>query len=118
MTIIIIVLIILLVLSIVNNFYMYHYNYNESCPEKYISNGNLPQDIRYKTITFFYKTDKFDKCHKNDYNLTEVPVRYEGDVLINNILSKLPNKLKYIINNNNTTPLKISELDYLKLRNL
>tara|TARA_B100000902_G_C27311603_1_gene918766 strand:- start:2103 stop:2462 length:360 start_codon:yes stop_codon:yes gene_type:complete len=119
MTILIVVLIILLVLSIINNFYMYHYNYNESCPKNYIYSGNLPKNLKYKTITFFYKDNKFNKCHKNDYNKSDIPIRYEGDMTLNNMLSNLNNKkIKYIINNDNILPLEISELDYLKLRNL
>jgi hypothetical protein len=117
MSILIVILIILLVLSIINNLYMYHYNYNESCPDKYIYQGNLPKNIKFKTITFFYKDAVFNKCHKNDYKLTDVPIRDEGEMTLTNMLEKLNNKVKYIINKNNTTPLQISELDYLKLRN-
>jgi hypothetical protein len=118
MTILIVVLIILLVLSIINNFYMYHYNYNELCPEKYIYSGNLPKNLKFKTITFFYKNTNFNKCHKNDYNISDIPIRYEGDMILNDVLSKLNNKVKYVINKENASPFKISELDYLKLRNL
>ena len=59
MTILIIVLIILLVLSIINNYYMYQYNYNESCPTKYIYNTKLPENVKFSTITFFYKDKTF-----------------------------------------------------------
>jgi len=39
-------------------------------------------------------------------------------MILNDVLSKLNNKVKYVINKENASPFKISELDYLKLRNL
>ena len=51
-------------------------------------------------------------------NLSDIPIRYEGDMILNNVLSNLNNKVKYVINENNSSPIQISELDYLKLRNL
>ena len=120
MTILIIVLLILLVLSVVNNYYMYYYNYAESCPTKYIYSTNLPEDLKFSTITFFYKDKTFKKCHKDDYKITDIPVRKEGEMAIKSMLSNLDknNNLNYIINKNNSNTLELSEHDYLKLRRL
>ena len=120
MTILIIVLIILLVLSIINNYYMYQYNYNESCPTKYIYNTKLPENVKFSTITFFYKDKTFKKCHKDDYKITDIPIRQEGEMTIKNILDNLDkNKnIKYIVNKSNSNNLEIGEKDYLKLRQL
>jgi len=120
MTILIVVLIILLVLSIINNYYMYQYNYNESCPTKYIYSTKLPENVKFSTITFFYKDKTFKKCHKDDYKITDVPIRQEGEMAVKNILNNLDkNKnIKYIINKSNSNVLEVQETDYLKLRQL
>jgi len=120
MTILIIILIILLTLSIINNFYMYNYNYKESCVEKYVYSLDLPKDLKYKTITFFYKDKTFKKCFKDDYKLTDIPIRQENEMLINNFLSSINNnpEILYIINKNNSSSLKLNEINFLKLRNL
>ena len=99
---------------------MYQYNYNETCPTKYIYNSKLPEDIKFSTITFFYKDKTFKKCHKDDYKITDVPIRQEGEMTINNMLSNLDkNKnIKYIINKVNSNTLNVSEQEYLKLRQL
>ena len=114
MTILIVVLMILLILSVVNNYYMYYYNYKESCPTKYIYNSNLPEDLKFTTITFFYKDKTFKKCHKDDYKITDVPVRKEGEMIIQNMLNNFDknSSLNYIINKNNTNTLDISEQEY------
>ena len=110
---------ILLSLSIINNYYMYYFCYNESCPSKYIYNQNIPQNLNFKTITFFYKDKKFKKCHRDDYKITDIPIRQEGEMILKNILENVNNKnIKYIINESNSSTLNISEKEYLKLRNL
>ena len=77
MTILIIILIILLTLSIINNFYMYNYNYKESCVEKYVYSLDLPKDLKYKTITFFYKDKTFKKCFKDVTAIVQVLYRFQ-----------------------------------------
>ena len=83
MTILIIVLIILLVLSIINNYYMYQYNYNESCPTKYIYNTKLPENVKFSTITFFYK-DKTFKIIRNATGILKNALEiYKNELEIN-----------------------------------
>ena len=118
MTILIIVLIILLTLSIINNYYMYYFC-NESCPTKYIYSTNLPENLNFQTITFFYKNKKFKKCYKDDYKITDIPIRKEGEMILKNILDNINDKdMKYIINKSNSNTLNITEKEFLNLRNL
>lgn len=119
MIILIIILIILLSLSIINNYYMYIYSYKDSCPTNYIYTSNLPENLKFQTITFFYKDKKFKKCHKDDYKITDIPIRVEGEMTLKNILDNInPKNIKYIINKSNSNTLNISEKEYLNLRNL
>lgn len=119
MIILIIVLIILLTLSIINNYYMYLYSYKDSCPSNYIYTSNLPQNLKFQTITFFYKDKKFKKCHIDDYKIDNIPIRQEGEMIIKNILDNVNQKnIKYIINKSNSNTLNISEKEYINLRNL
>ena len=99
---------------------MYQSIYNESCPKKYLYNSNLPENLKFLTITFFYKDEPYKKCHKNDYKIDNIPIRKEGEMIIENILDNLNlNKnIKYIINKTNSNVLDISEKDYLKLKKL
>ena len=80
----------------------------------------LPKDLKYKTITFFYKDKTFKKCFKDDYKLTDIPIRQENEMLINNFLSSINNnpEILYIIDKNNSSSLKLNEINFLKLRNL
>ena len=118
MIILINVLIILLILSIINSYYMYYYTYKESCPSKYIYSANIPENLNFQTITFFYKDKKFKKCHLDDYKITDIPIRKEGEMTLKNILDNINDKnIKYIINKTNSNTLNISEKEYLNLRN-
>tara|TARA_Y200000002_G_C22619595_1_gene637556 strand:- start:537 stop:833 length:297 start_codon:yes stop_codon:yes gene_type:complete len=98
---------------------MYYYSYKESCQYNYIYDANLPKNLKFKTVTFFYKDKKFKKCHKDDYKITDIPIRQEGEMVLKNILDNINNRnIKYIINESNSNALNISEKEYLSLRNL
>ena len=82
-----IILSILLILSILNTYYIYYFNYNFKCPKNYIYRNNIPDNIKFKTITFFYKNDIYKKCHKNDFNLNDIPIRNNFEMKFNNLIN-------------------------------
>lgn len=113
-----IILTILLILSILNTYYIYYYNYNFKCPKNYIYQNNIPQHIKFKTITLFYKNDIYKKCHKNDFNLNNIPIRNNFEMKFNNLLSKLGNDFVYIVNHKNTPFIQPNEQQFTQIRKL
>lgn len=113
-----IILSILLILSILNTYYIYYYNYSFKCSKNYIYQNNLPSDIKFKTITFFYKNDIYKKCHKNDYNISNTPVRNNFEMKFNNLINKLGNDFVYIVNHKNTPFIQPNEQQFIKIKNL
>ena len=113
-----IILSILLILSILNTYYIYYYNYNFKCPENYIYQNNIPHNIKFKTITFFYKNDIYKKCHKNDFNLNDIPIRNNFEMKFNNLLHKLGNDFVYIVNHKNTPFIQPNEQQFIQIRKL
>ena len=115
----IIILIILLLLSIINNFFMYKYSYKNICNDKFINLNDIPDDIKIKTITFFYKDKEYKKCHKNDFKNNNINYRCESEMKINNFLNSLnENKIKYNLNKNYNSQLQIKESILTSIRNL
>jgi hypothetical protein len=115
---IIIILSILLILSILNTYYIYYYNYNFKCPLNYFYNNNLPHNIKFKTITFFYKNDLYKKCHKNDFNLDNTPIRNNFEMKLNHMIKTLGNDFVYIENKKNKPFLLPNEQQFIKIKNL
>ena len=116
---IIIILLILLTLSIINNFIMYQHGIKKECNKLYVSSENFPDNIKFKTVTFFYKDKPYKKCIKEDYMLQKVPDRNYGEVEINNILKKFnKDRVSWIVNDINSNELDINEVNYTKIRNL
>ena len=116
---VIIILLILLTLSIINNYIMYKYGIQKECNKLYVKSSQFPDNIKFKTITFFYKNKPFKKCIKEDYLLKEVPDRNDGEVEIESIIKKLNNnKITSIINEDNSNELHISQVNHSKIKNL
>lgn len=98
---------------------MYKYSYKNICFDKYINLTNIPDNIKFKTITFFYKDKEYQKCHKNDYKNSNINHRCESEMIINKFLNSLnKNKIRYNLNNNNKSPLNIKESTLSSIRNL
>lgn len=115
---IIIILSILLILSILNTYYIYYYNYNFKCPKYYFNNNNIPSNIKFKTITFFYKNDLYKKCHKNDYNIDNTPIRNKFEMKFNNLINTLGNDFVYIVNHKNKPFIQPNEQQFIKIKKL
>ena len=115
---IIIILSILLILSILNTYYIYYYNYNFKCPKYYFNNNNIPSNIKFKTITFFYKNDLYKKCHKNDYNIDNTLIRNKFEMKFNNLINTLGNDFVYIVNHKNKPFIQPNEQQFIKIKKL
>ena len=115
---IIIILSILLILSILNTYYIYYYNYNFKCPKYYFQNNNIPSNVKFKTITFFYKNDLYKKCHKNDYNIDNTPIRNKFEMKFNNLINTLGNDFVYIVNHKNKPFIQPNEQQFIKIKKL
>ena len=115
---IIIILSILLILSILNTYYIYYYNYNFKCPKYYFNNNNIPSNIKFKTITFFYKNDLYKKCYKNDYNIDNTPIRNKFEMKFDNLINTLGNDFVYIVNHKNKPFIQPNEQQFTKIRKL
>tara|TARA_X000000950_G_scaffold287647_1_gene400850 strand:+ start:7 stop:369 length:363 start_codon:yes stop_codon:yes gene_type:complete len=116
---IIIILLILLTLSILNNFLMYKYGYTNECPTQYVQSAGLPKNVKFKTITFFYKDKLFNKCLNSDYLLETVPDRNEGEVAVDRIISQLDkDKILWVSNPNNSNELTINEVNHSNMLKL
>ena len=115
---IIIILSILLILSILNTYYIYYYNYNFKCPKHYFYKNNLPHNVKCKTITFFYKNDLYKKCHKNDYNINNTPIRNKFEMKFNNLINTLGNDFVYIVNHKNKPFIQPNEQQFIKIKKL
>jgi hypothetical protein len=80
--------------------------------------NNIPHNIKFKTITFFYKNDIYKKCHKNDFKLTNIPIRNNFEMKFDNIINKLGNDFVYIVNHKNTPFISPNEEQYTRIRKL
>jgi hypothetical protein len=126
MTFIIIILIILLIISIANNYMMYQKKIHiTQCPKTIINNINLPDNTEYKNITFFYKKNAYNKCYKDDLKnniISENEKRYQGDMILmetlNNLKKKYIDKLYFIVNDDNSSIINLSDENILGIKYL
>ena len=126
MTFIIIILVILLIISIANNYMMYQRKINiAQCPKTIINNINLPDNTEYQNITFFYKKNPYNKCYKDDLKnniKSENEKRFQGDMIIretlNNIKNKHSDKIYFMVNDDNTSIINLSDENILGIKYL
>lgn len=119
MTFIILILIILLIISIINNYIMYQRKIDTlQCPSKIISAVGLPDNTEYHNITFFYKKNSYNKCHKDDLknninSKIQNQNRYQGEMILRSILDiikKYKSKyLYYVINDDKSSVVNLSD---------
>ena len=111
-----IIILFLLLLSILNNYFIYNQKYPIPINSTYLINTNdLPNNIKFKTYTFFYnKNNIYDKCHIDDFktinNNTKRP--YMEIILKDHIdfLNKTyPSKYYILENNNNDNIINIAD---------
>ena len=95
------------------------------CPNNLINNLTLPDNTEYKTITFFYKKNKYNKCYKDDLKNkinSEKENRFTGEMHLNNILNNLKNKhsnvIYFIENKDNQSRINLSDENILGIKYL
>lgn len=124
MTFIIIILVVLLIISITNNYLIYQKkSIIGTCPNKLIK--KIPADTEFVNVSFFYKRKPYNKCYKfdltNNINSKDQK-RYEGEMILNDMLSNLKNKYQntiyYLINGENKTTINLSDENLLNIKNL
>ena len=98
---------------------------NTPCPSKIINSTILPDNISYKNITFFYKKKFYNKCYKDDLkkNIDSFKEkRYQGEMILKdtltNIKNKYSDKIYYIINDDNSSVIKLSDENILGINYL
>lgn len=110
-------LLILLIISITNNYFTYKFSKYKNSNKFYLN--NVPSNLRYMTISFFYKDKEFDMCHKNDNEKSDIKIRNYNEMNIFNVLEKLnKDNIYYIVNRNNKNYLYLNDIINDKLKKI
>ena len=96
-------------------------NYPNIQRAKIINSNLIPKNIKFNTITFFYKDNQYNQCHKDDFrNNIYSKDRIKGEMILNNMLDKIEqnysNQIYFIKNNNNLNKETISDNHILNIR--